>query len=81
MGLANGEIGADSIPLEVPEKEEPPVDEVEIPEEETVPESVEEPKPAEDESDTADDFVKEVESLNPKKRRKNKIPWMSSFRM
>ncbi len=63
MGLANGEIGADSIPLELPEKEETPVDEVETPEEETVVEAVEEPEPAEDESDIADDFVKEVESL------------------
>ncbi|MGY5880310.1 MAG: Lrp/AsnC family transcriptional regulator, partial [Candidatus Thorarchaeota archaeon] len=67
MGLANGEIGADDIKLEYPDLVEPVVDEPEDSDEEpSSKQDVEaEPEPEEEtpESDIADDFVKEVESL------------------
>ncbi|MGY5859664.1 MAG: Lrp/AsnC family transcriptional regulator, partial [Candidatus Thorarchaeota archaeon] len=68
MGLANGEIGADSIQLEIPEKEEAMVDEPDTPIEEG--ESVKEEKKEEkkEELDPMDEFVKDVESLLTKKK-------------
>jgi DNA-binding Lrp family transcriptional regulator len=75
MGLANGEIGADTLPIGIPQKEEPSVDEPE-----PSPEPVEESTPAEEpaveekveekaeEIDPKDAFVKDVESLLAKKK-------------
>ncbi|TFG30530.1 hypothetical protein EU528_08110 [Candidatus Thorarchaeota archaeon] len=69
MGLANGEIGEDTPLLELPKKEELPIDESETPIEETSTESevkqepVEEPEPPAEKTESVDDFVKEVESL------------------
>jgi len=67
MGLANGEIGADSIQLEYPDLEKPAVDEPEIPVEDSPPEPVKEEEKKE-ELDPMDEFVKDVESILTKKK-------------